>query len=87
MKRTNIYLEERQTTALDEVARRTGITRAEVVRRYVDRGLGEDVDSVEDDLAAFDTTFGVLSGGDGEGQPTERDDGARQKDLRRLWAR
>lgn len=86
MKRTNIYLEERQTTALDEVARRSGVTRAELVRRYVDRGLEQDVDSVDDDLASFDASFGVCTDETAEDRLTERADGARQEHLRRLWA-
>jgi hypothetical protein len=60
MKRTNLYLDEGQTAALDEVARGQGISRAELVRRLVDRGIGARPADVDADLAAIEESFGVL---------------------------
>ncbi|MGH9062695.1 MAG: CopG family transcriptional regulator [Acidimicrobiales bacterium] len=60
MKRTNLYLDEGQTTALDEVARGQGISRAELVRRLVDRGIGTTPRDLHADLSAIEESFGVL---------------------------
>ena len=38
MQRTNIYLDERQVEALDRLAQTEGVSRAEVIRRLLDRG-------------------------------------------------
>lgn len=63
--RTNIYLEARQSAALDEAARAQGISRAELVRQLIDRGIGADPSvDLEADLAAIDNSFGVLSRAD-----------------------
>ena len=60
--RTNIYLEARQTAALDEAAQARGISRAELVRQLIDGGIGASASTdVEADLAAIDASFGVLS--------------------------
>lgn len=60
MKRTNLYLDEGQTAALDEVARGQGISRAELVRRLVDRGIEARSADLGADLAAIQESFGVL---------------------------
>lgn len=60
MKRTNLYLEEAQTVALDDVAREQGISRAELVRRLVDRALGAKPANLEADLTAIEESFGAL---------------------------
>ena len=39
MQRTNIYLEDRQTAVLDRLAAEEGISRAELIRRILDRAL------------------------------------------------
>jgi hypothetical protein len=58
MHRTNIYLAERQTVALDRLAADEGISRAELIRRILDRALeGNDGDAVVD-LARLDVAFG-----------------------------
>ncbi len=61
MKRTNIYLGEAQSTALDQVARAQGVSRAELIRQLIDASLGApgaaDLDA---DLAAIRESFGVL---------------------------
>ena len=65
MLRTNIYLEERQVTALDEAARGLGISRAELVRQLVDAGMGDRAAlDLEADLDAIDASFGVLGADD-----------------------
>jgi len=61
MKRTNIYLGDVQSTALDQVAHAQGISRAELIRQLIDRSIGTsggaDLDA---DLAAIRESFGVL---------------------------
>jgi predicted transcriptional regulator len=57
--RTQIYLTDDQRRRIDELARATGLTLAEVVRRALDRYLAqEQVDA----SAALRTTFGVDPG-------------------------
>ncbi|MGI8613254.1 MAG: CopG family transcriptional regulator [Nocardioidaceae bacterium] len=60
MKRTNLYLDEHQTAALDEVARAAGISRAELVRRLVDQGMAGGPADLEADLDAIEASFGAL---------------------------
>lgn len=60
MHRTNIYLEDRQTAALDRLAREQGASRAEVIRRILDRALDSEPDSRAADQAAIDLSFGSL---------------------------
>jgi hypothetical protein len=64
-RRTNIYLEVRQSAALDDAAEARGISRAELIRQLIDRGIGADVSAdLAADLAAIDASFGALSGDD-----------------------
>lgn len=62
MKRTNIYLAEAQSAALDQVAHAQGISRAELIRQVIDTGISAagaaDLDA---DLAAIRESFGVLA--------------------------
>lgn len=58
--RTNIYLESRQAHALDEAAKAQGISRAELVRQLIDRGIGGPPRDLEADLAAIEASFGAL---------------------------
>ncbi len=83
MHRTNIYLEDSQVSALDAVARREGTTRAEVVRRLIDRGLAEDRSTVDRDLAVLREAFGALRG---DLDDPVRADGARGEHLDVIWA-
>lgn len=91
MNRTNIYLEPRQTEALDELARRDGVARAEVVRRLVDEGLAERHGRLERDLRAIQESFGALADVapddvDVDGR-FEREPGGREEHLARMWER
>ncbi|MGH3647279.1 MAG: CopG family transcriptional regulator [Micromonosporaceae bacterium] len=61
MQRTNIYLEDAQTESLDRLAADEGVSRAEIIRRMLDRGLvGQDEDLVGD-LAAIEDSSGALA--------------------------
>lgn len=61
MKRTNIYLDEAQSAALDQVAQAQGISRAELIRRLIDRSVGSaEAADLNADLAAIQDSFGVL---------------------------
>jgi hypothetical protein len=59
MQRTNIYLEDRQTAALDRVAAAEGVSRAEVIRRLIDEGLDGRSADLSVDLAWIEGSFGV----------------------------
>jgi Ribbon-helix-helix protein, copG family len=82
MRRTNIYLDEAQSAALDQVAHAQGISRAELIRRLIGHGVGsEDAADLNTDLAAIEDSYGVL----GDEEITfsrERDERARH--LERL---
>jgi metal-responsive CopG/Arc/MetJ family transcriptional regulator len=62
MNRTNIYLDEEQARSLDEIARAQGVSRAALIRRLIDRSLGQSDGDLESDLAAIEASFDVLSG-------------------------
>lgn len=66
MRRTNLYLDDRQTSALDRRARAEGISRAELVRQLIDRGLGGVAEDVDSDLAAIEESFGAVPDSDWE---------------------
>lgn len=72
MRRTNVYLDDAQTVALDEIAQGQGISRAELVRRLLDRGMGSTPVDQEADLAAIVDSFGVMAGDAPERGPDER---------------
>jgi metal-responsive CopG/Arc/MetJ family transcriptional regulator len=74
MNRTNIYLDEEQTRSLDEAAQAQGISRAALIRRLIDQGLSQSDSDIESDLAAIESSFGVL--------PQEDDAPARGPDDR-----
>lgn len=62
MKRTNIYLGDAQSAAVEEVARARGISRAELIRQLIDSGLGASGPaSLEADLSAIAESFGALA--------------------------
>lgn len=81
MERTNIYLERRQTATLDRLAADEGVSRAEIIRRLLDRALGGVDDSLESDLAAIDDSFGALRDAD----VPDRAPGEREEHLGRVW--
>lgn len=82
MKRTNIYLDEQQAELLDQLARTQGISRAEMIRRLLDRSLRDEVDDVAAGLAAIDESFGVLT----DTEWPERRAGDREEHLAKMWA-
>ena len=60
MKRTNIYLDEGQSAALERVARTQGISRAELIRQLIDRSVGASgAADLEADLDAIRDSFGI----------------------------
>jgi hypothetical protein len=74
MQRTNIYLEDRQTVVLDRLAAEEGISRAELIRRILDRALQGRDDDREADLARLDFAFGAVVEIDlPERAPSDRD--------------
>lgn len=77
MQRTNIYLEDQQTTALDQLAADQGVSRAEIIRRLIDEGLEGRPRDLAVDLAWIDASFGV---GFEEESPA-RAPGAREEHL------
>ncbi|MCL2543347.1 MAG: ribbon-helix-helix domain-containing protein [Nocardioidaceae bacterium] len=62
MQRTNIYLEDRQTAALDRMAADEGVSRAELIRRIIDDRLAGTSEDVEVDLFWIDASFGIDAG-------------------------
>ncbi len=85
VRRTVIHLDERQTAALAAVARRRGVTRAEVVRHMIDDGLAAASGDLQDDLQVIGASFGVLA--DGAPTPLEQKISSRDEHLARLWCR
>ena len=64
MRRTNIYLADEQCSALDELARSTGTSRAEIIRRLIDQAISSDLQDLGADLLAIDESFGALADDD-----------------------
>jgi hypothetical protein len=61
MRRTNIYLGEAQSQALDQEAHAQGISRAELIRQLIDRAIGPaGAAGLDADLAAIRESFGAL---------------------------
>jgi metal-responsive CopG/Arc/MetJ family transcriptional regulator len=61
MHRTNIYLDDEQCAALDEMAADRHVSRSELIRHLIDAGLGRHSSDLEADLIAIDESFGVLA--------------------------
>ena len=62
MRRTNIYLGEEQSAAVEDAARARGISRAELIRQLIDSGLsGTGSADLETDLAAIAESFGAIA--------------------------
>lgn len=83
MKRTNIYLDEAQTASLDKLAGQQGVSRAELIRRLLDRALGNTDDDLASDLKAIEESFGALR----DVESPTRGQGDREAHLERLWHR
>lgn len=83
MKRTNIYLDEEQTAALDRLAAQEGVSRAEVIRQLLDRVLASSDESLASDLLAIEDSFGAL----GDVDVPVRGSGGREAHLARIWGR
>lgn len=81
MRRTNIYLGEEQTAALDRLAKQQDISRAELIRQLLDRVLTDADASLSSDLQAIDDSFGALR--DFDAPP--RTGGNREEHLDRMW--
>ncbi|MCL2422999.1 MAG: ribbon-helix-helix domain-containing protein [Micrococcales bacterium] len=81
MHRTNIYLDDRQVVLLDRLARQENVSRAEVVRRLLDRGLHSAEASLEADLNAIDQSYGSLA----EIDYPDRTADHRQAHLDQMW--
>lgn len=81
MQRTNIYLDEAQCAALDERAAAEGVSRAELIRRLLDRALAGNDDDRAGDLAAIDASFAAVDVTDLA--PRGRDE--RAAHLERIW--
>ena len=73
MQRTNIYLEESQTEAMDALAAQQGISRAELIRRLIDEGLARQP-SIDSLLSAINDSFGAARDVDFPDRSTERED-------------
>lgn len=84
MHRTNIYLTDEQRAQLDARALAEGVSRAELIRRVLDRALGGESDRLAADLAAIEQSFGALGGG---ALTVDRQHGAREAHLAQLFAR
>jgi hypothetical protein len=84
MKRTNIYLDEGQSAALEQVARTQGISRAEVIRQLIDRSIGSSgAADLDADLDAIRDSFGVARD---EDITSDRGSDERSRHLNRMAA-
>ena len=82
MRRTNIYLGEEQSAAVEDAARARGISRAELIRQLIDSGLsGTGSADLESDLAAIDESFGAIAD---SGDFVARGDDDRARHLDRI---
>ena len=85
MQRTNIYLDEGQIAALDRLAEGRGVSRAEIIRVMINRGLSGADRDVDADLAGIEASFGAL--GEEEIEFERAGDDARSRHLAGVWAR
>lgn len=81
MRRTNIYLDDQQTDLLDRRAAEEGISRAELIRRLIDKGLSAPGEGNSAIHSAIDLSFGSMV----EVEVPRRDSDAREEHLDRLW--
>jgi len=81
MKRTNIYLGEGQTAALNQWSQGAGVSRAELVRRLIDQGIGVETSDLDSDLRAISESFAAFAGERGRWR---RGRGGRERHLDRV---
>lgn len=81
MQRTNIYLDEGQTAALDRRARDEGVTRSELIRRLLDEALAGGAPDQDADLRAIAETAGALR----DVEPPPRSEDQRARHLEAMW--
>jgi Ribbon-helix-helix protein, copG family len=81
MRRTNIYLAEEQAANLDRLAEQEGISRAELIRRLIDRALAGDDAGRAADIDAIEHSFGT----DRDLEDLFRGAGDREEHLARIW--
>ncbi|MCB1264616.1 MAG: CopG family transcriptional regulator [Mycobacterium sp.] len=84
MRRTNIYLDEKQTASLDRLADQQGVSRAELIRQLLDRALNDADDSLTADLRGIEDSFGILRNVHDVDEPDRRP-GTREEHLERMW--
>ena len=82
MLRTNIYLDEGQTSRLDGIARQERVSRAEVVRQFIDQALAGRGSSVTSDIEAIQASFGVAR----DIETLSRGGSDRERHLEGMWA-
>lgn len=88
MRRTNIYLDDDQLAALDQLAIERQTSRAEVVRSLIHTGLSGDHRDLQSDLLALQDSFGALSEElENDGQLRRDGHDARADHLALMWAR
>lgn len=85
MNRTNIYLEPAQAERLDRLAKQEGTSRAELIRRLLDRAMAGRDGDLDSDLAAIDSSFGAFA--DVEVEVTHRHVDDRERHLATMWER
>lgn len=81
MRRTNIYLDDEQTAALDRIAKQEHLSRAEIIRRLLSRALEGRDDDLDADLEAIDASFGACRDVDAVGRGLDE----RAAHLDRMW--
>lgn len=83
MNRTNIYLDESQTADLKRTAKGMSITRSELVRRLINRGLyQQEREDIATDLTAIRESFAALAG---DGPDLDRSPSDRECHIARMW--
>jgi metal-responsive CopG/Arc/MetJ family transcriptional regulator len=88
MRRTNIYLDDEQTAALDERARREGISRSELIRRLLGDALNGEVDTAgrrEELKQAIEASFGIFANDDDFERVKWEANDERAQHLERIW--
>jgi hypothetical protein len=78
--RTTIYLDTGQIDALDRIAAEAGVSRAELIRRVIDRALFGQHADMDEDLRAIEDMFGSAD----VIEPIRRSTDRRARQLARL---